>query len=127
MTEGMRVETSDLKLLASDMDVQRWPSPDVEAAPPDALQLAKDAVASLHENPKVLQQYQDLARAESQRISEMLTSAAKAYDAVDDRDKGRLEVPGHHADIEPITLPAPSPPMLPIRDGPAMTAFDAGG
>jgi hypothetical protein len=127
MADGTRVNTEDLKLLASDMAAQQWPAPRADAAPPDALQLTKDVVASLNENAAVLQEYQKIARAESERLGQMLTFAANAYEAVDTKYKDKMDDPGRHTEVEAITLPAPSTPMPPIPDGPSIRGLDAGG
>ena len=124
---GNRVNTDDLKLLANDMAAQQWPTTSTEAGPADSLPLAHDAVANLNENAKVLQQYQDCARAESEHLHQSLTTAADAYAAVDQKYRDRLDDPGRAADIEAINLPAPSTAMPPIPGGPSTKLLDPGG
>ena len=79
MTEA-KVDTAALKGLAGAMRSVFWYQPEAQAMPPDQLPLAVAAAANLNANAAALQQHQKIAEAEGQRLSEMLDSAATAYD-----------------------------------------------
>src|SRR5689334_19215628 len=98
----VKVVTADLKALASAMRAVFWYQPDAQATPPDQLPLAVTATANLNDNAAELQQYQKLAEAQGHRLGEMLDSAAKAYDEVDEKYKTTLDDPQRHAMVEGI-------------------------
>lgn len=128
MSSETKVETSALKNLAGALRAVFWYQPDTEPIPPDQLPLALAATANLNANAAVLQQYHKMAQAEGRRLSEMLDSAAKAYDEVDAKYKTALDDPQRHAMVEAITLSPPSTPLPPLPDGPPLPqTLDAGG
>jgi hypothetical protein len=124
----VKVVTADLKALAGAMRAVFWYQPDAQATPPDQLPLAVTATANLNDNAAELQQYQKLAEAQGHRLGEMLDSAAKAYDEVDEKYKTTLDDPQRHAMVEGITLAPPTTPLPPVPDAPpAPKTPDASG
>lgn len=127
-TNEVKVVTADLRALAGAMRAVFWYQPDAQAAPPDQLPLAITATANLNDNAAELQQYQKLAEAQGHRLGEMLDSAAKAYDEVDEKYKTTLDDPQRHAAVEGITLSPPSTPLPPVPEAaPAPKAPNASG
>ena len=119
MGEEVRVVPGTLKAEAAAMTAQPWMPPSVQPIPPDALSLAKDAVANLNENARVLSDYLTWAEAENKRIADMLLNAATAYEKIDNEYKGKLDDPSRRAAIDNISLATPATSLPPLPDAPS--------
>ncbi|WP_260993019.1 PPE domain-containing protein [Mycobacterium deserti] len=129
MTETQRVNPDSLSSRAGEMRAQNWHNPNAEAVSvPDTLPSTSDAIANINANAEALLGYQRWAEAENNRIAEMLSIAAEAYQKVDTEYGVALENPERQAAVAAIPIPAPSTPAPPMPEPPAAPrALDANG
>lgn len=116
MAGELRVETTDLRAKAVQIESLQWSNPLTDnplVVPPDQLSLSKTAVENLQKNASFLYQNQEYGHREGDRLAESLRSVAQAYDDVDAAGKASLD--GVGPPVTPVmpktnAIPAPTPP-----------------
>ncbi|WP_343575676.1 PPE domain-containing protein [Mycobacterium sp.] len=123
MGDNLRVDTSDLRAKADEINGIKWATPADESpiTPPSALTTSMDAVTNLVNLARSLWEYQNWGATEGKRLAESLYHVAKAYDEVDLRAQAEINsgnpISNGPVRIDDCSIPKPAHPSAPSALG----------